>query len=114
MTKKATSFFAFLDLSFYRVAFLTIIRISGTAPLHLNRTCVFGQDGNDGRWTTGYRKTLWFREECEAHVDHFRGALFQKFDSKEKAETFLKDAAQTKQILYVVARGDIPGIYWEW
>ena len=26
MTKKATSFFAFLDLPFYRVAFLTIIR----------------------------------------------------------------------------------------
>ena len=56
---------------------------------------------------------FWFREECEAHVDDFPGALFQKFDSKEKAETFLKDA-ESKKILYVVARGNIPGIYWEW
>ncbi|XP_046634598.1 ribonuclease H-like [Daphnia pulicaria] len=64
------------------------------------------------------RKTGVFHtwEECESHVENFAGAHFQKFDSQEKAETFLKDSllVDTKKNLYVVARGKIPGIYWEW
>lgn len=49
-------------------------------------------------------------------MENFAGAHFQKFDSQEKAETFLKDSllVDTKKNLYVVARGKIPGIYWEW
>ncbi|XP_046453047.1 ribonuclease H1-like isoform X2 [Daphnia pulex] len=59
------------------------------------------------------RKTGLFHtwEECESHVENFAGAHFQKFDSQEKAETFLKDSllVDTKKNLYVVARGKIPG-----
>lgn len=33
------------------------------------------------------------REECEAQVEDFDGAWFQKFDTKEEAEMFVKDSS---------------------
>ncbi len=76
------------------------------------------------------KQSVFIREDCEAQVEDFDGAWFQKFETLKEAELFVKDPSsggvakpsvnkvpagkENPTHYYVVAKGRIPGIYYRW